>query len=53
MSKQSNQRYRKEVEKDNLKKTGMDNNSSTASVENSQTKNKINRELNAPSNKAN
>lgn len=53
MSKQSNQRYRKEIEKDNLKKAGMNNNSSTASAGNSQTGNKINREFNAPSNKAN
>lgn len=48
MSKQSNQRYRKEVEKEQGTKTGSESSAST-NTKNHQTQNKINREFNASS----
>jgi hypothetical protein len=48
LSKQSNQRYRKEKEKEHLQKAGVDSSASNSS-KNSQDQNKFNREFDAPS----
>ncbi len=52
MSKQSNQRYRKEVEKDDSKKAGANNTLSSVVPADEQHKNKINHEFGAASNKS-
>jgi hypothetical protein len=48
LSKQSNQRYRKEKEKEHLQKAGVDSTASNSS-QNAQEQNKFNREFDAPS----
>lgn len=48
MSKQSNQRYRKEKKKDHLKKAGIEDNSSVTNT-NAPGQNKINHEFGMPS----
>jgi hypothetical protein len=53
LSKQSNQRYRKEKEREHLKKAGIESRGASDSVKNRQNQDNFNREFDAPQNSSN